>query len=75
MYEYQKKHETVKVPLGKDQIDIDVKLAPLISIMWELEIQTMKCCEERWPGLACISFPSVIDVWTSPGMVDTQLKV
>lgn len=43
-------------------IDIDEKLAPLIRRLWELDIMTSQCCQERWPGLAEIEFFGVPEV-------------
>ena len=58
-------HDTVKVNcpwLGGCDIDIDVKLAPLIRRLWDLTIQTNECCQEARPGEACIEFPGTGDV-------------
>ena len=58
-------HDTVKVNcpwLGGCDIDIDVKLAPLIRRLWDLTIQTNECCQEARPGEACIEFPGTSDV-------------
>ena len=58
-------HETVKVTchwLGGCDIDIDVKLAPLIRQLWDQAIETNACCQEARPGEACIEFPGTGDV-------------
>ncbi len=59
-------HETVPVKppaalagyLGRKPLPIDAKLAPLVRLLWARGILTEQCCEERWPGLAWIVFPS-----------------
>jgi hypothetical protein len=58
-------HDTVKVHcswLGGCDIDIDVKLAPLIRRLWDLAIETNESCQEARPGEACIEFPGTSDV-------------
>ena len=55
-------HKTVKVMLGEEQWDIDVKLAPLIPLLWAAGIRTEQCCQEAHPGLAYIEFPGAADV-------------
>jgi hypothetical protein len=54
------KHETVKVSRG--EVDIDVKLAPLIRLLWARGIETCQCCQEYRLGEACIEFPGTADV-------------
>ena len=54
-------HETVKVKLGEEQWDIDVKLAPLIPLLWAAGIRTEQCCQEVHPGLAYIEFPGAAE--------------
>jgi hypothetical protein len=54
-------HKTVKVLLGQE-IDIDVKLAPLIRQVWDAGLMTCQCCQEYRPGEACIDFPGTEDV-------------
>jgi hypothetical protein len=54
------KHKTVKVSRG--EVDIDVKLAPLIRLLWARGIETYECCQECRPGEACIEFPGTADV-------------
>jgi hypothetical protein len=54
------KHPTVKVSRG--EVDIDVKLAPLIRLLWAHGLDTCQCCQEERPGLACIEFPGTAEV-------------
>ena len=54
-------HKTVKLKLGRRTVDIDEKLAPLILQLWDLDIVTEQCCQERYPGLAQIAFPSTFE--------------
>jgi hypothetical protein len=54
-------HKTVKVILGHE-IDIDVKLAPLIRQVWDARLETNQCCQEYRPGEACIELHGTSDV-------------
>jgi hypothetical protein len=54
-------HKTVMVCCGAVRIPIDAKLAPLIPLLWHVGIKTEQCCEEHWPGLARVVFPSTFD--------------
>ena len=45
-----------------EKIPIDVKLAPLILLLWRRGIETCFCCQEETPGVAYISFPGTCDV-------------
>lgn len=56
------KHKTIKVFVEEEEIDIDEKLAPLIPLLWEEDIETIQCCQEYRPGVACIEFPCSGDV-------------
>ena len=50
----------VKHPLD-GPIEIDVRLAPLIRLLWQRGIETNECCQEFNPGLACIEFPGTTE--------------
>jgi hypothetical protein len=58
----QRNHETVPVRVpaelfgDTDLINIDRRLAGLLPLLWEQGIVTRQRREERWPGLAYISF-------------------
>src|SRR4051812_29175579 len=53
-------HKTKRVTLVPAyREDIDVKLAPLISLLWEVGIQPEQCCQEENPGFASITFPEL----------------
>jgi hypothetical protein len=41
---------------------IDRRLAPLMRELWARGIFAEDGCEQRWPGLACLSFAGTIDV-------------
>lgn len=56
------RHKTIKVFVEEEEIDIDEKLAPLIPLLWEEDIETIQCCQEYRTGLACIEFPCSGDV-------------
>jgi hypothetical protein len=59
------KHPTVKVKCpwrDGEPVPIDVKLAPLIRLLWACNILTYQCCQEQHPGLACIEFPGTLEV-------------
>jgi hypothetical protein len=56
------KHETQPVQLGGQTIEIDVKLAALIPLLWEHDVLTLESCQEQYPGLACIEFPGTDEV-------------
>jgi hypothetical protein len=44
-------------------VEVDKRLAPLLAELWAREIYAAKhSCEQRWPGLACLFFPGVIEV-------------
>jgi len=43
------------------EIDIDVDLAPLIRLLWEMDIRTAFSCQEEVPGEASINFDNVND--------------
>jgi hypothetical protein len=68
-------HKTKKVKLDGKDINIDVKLAPLIELMWEQDIETCQCCEEYRPGEACIEFPSTGEVMEFLDMVQRPYRV
>ncbi len=53
-------HPTVKVSRG--EIEIDVKLAPLIPLLWARGLETNQCCQAYRPGEACVEFRSEFDV-------------
>jgi hypothetical protein len=55
-------HETVKVKLGQRMVDIDVRLAPLIRLLWDRKIRTLSSCQEQYPRRAWIVFPGTSDV-------------
>ncbi|HKI38191.1 MAG TPA: hypothetical protein VKA46_40430 [Gemmataceae bacterium] len=69
------KHKTVKVKLGDEEIDIDAKLAPLITLLWAEDIETCQCCEEYRPGEACIEFPSTGEVMEFLNVAQREYKV
>jgi hypothetical protein len=56
------KHKAVKVKFEDGTLDIDVKLAPLIPLLWAAGIRTEQCCQEAHPGLAYIEFPGAVEV-------------
>jgi hypothetical protein len=56
------KHETQTVKPGDDDIPSDVKLAPLILLLWDRDITTCQYCQKYRPGEACIEFPGTRDV-------------
>lgn len=60
--EWSINHKTVKVPFGEELIDIDVKLAPLLPLLWDWGIETVQCCQEYRPGESCIEFPGTAEV-------------
>jgi len=69
------KHKTVKVKFGDETISIDVKLAPLMPLLWVEDIETCQCCEEYRPGEACIEFPSTGEVMEFLEVVQRPYKV
>jgi hypothetical protein len=68
-------HKTVKVTLGGEQWDIDVKLGPLIRLLWAAGITTVQCCQEARPGLAYIEFPGAAEVEGFLCMAQRHYKV
>ncbi len=69
------KHKTVKVRYADEEIDIDVKLAPLMPLVWDEDIETCQCCEEYRPGEACIEFPSTGEVMEFLNIAQRPYKV
>src|SRR5262249_36209620 len=69
------KHKTVKVKFEGRTLDIDVKLAPLLPLLWAEDIETCQCCEEYRPGEACIEFPSTGEVVEFLDIVQRPYKV
>src|SRR5262245_16659989 len=50
-------HPTKKVTLVPAyRVDIDVNLAELIPLLWNVGIHTDQCCQEEEPGFASITF-------------------
>jgi hypothetical protein len=69
-------HKTVKiVRIERQEIDIDVKLAPLIRLLWDLDIDTCQCCQEYRPGEACIEFPGTDEVCEFLNVAQREYKV
>lgn len=54
-------HKTTLVKHRGYSANIDVKLAPIILKLWQLNIRTFNCCQENQPGIAWIEFASAID--------------
>src|SRR5262249_62345089 len=55
-------HPTKKVTLVPAlRVDLDVKLAGLIPLLWKAGLRTTQCCQEAEPGLASISFFDIDD--------------
>jgi hypothetical protein len=54
------RHRAVEMPCPYDSrpIPIDVKLAPLMRLIWDTGIKTNQCCQEDRRGHACIEFNS-----------------
>jgi len=53
-------HPTKKVTLVPAyRVDIDIKLAELIPLLWDVGIQTAECCQEEEAGFASITFPDL----------------
>ena len=69
------KHKTVKVKFEGRTLDIDVKLAPLLPLLWAEDIETCQCCEEYRPGEACIEFPSTGEVMEFLDIAQRPYKV
>jgi len=58
----QRPHPTVTVEVGDRCEEIDVEIAPLIELLWWMDIETMMSCQETDPGMAWIEFDSVDDL-------------
>ena len=69
------KHKTVKVKYGDEVLNIDAKLAPLLPLLWDEDIETCQCCEEYRPGEACIEFPSTGEVMEFLDIAQRPYKV
>lgn len=57
-------HRTVRVTHYNKSADIDVELAPLIGMLWQMHVYTDNCCQD-WsgrPGCVWLSFSSVDDM-------------
>jgi hypothetical protein len=64
------RHNKVEVSTGRlddvfdaPTVEVDKRLAPLLRELWAREVYAGEhSCEQRWPGLACLFFPGVIEV-------------
>lgn len=54
-------HATKFIKVGKRSANIDLKIAPLVKLLWELDIDTCNSCEENRPGVIWIEFFSSYD--------------
>ena len=56
---HERYQRTVVVEVGSWKADIDEVLAPLITEIWKVGIETMTSCQEFKPGISYIEFDSV----------------
>lgn len=50
----QHEYEILKCPFTNDDVEIDVKLVPIIKSIWNAGIETVQCCQElpAWSPMA-----------------------
>src|SRR4051812_28387709 len=69
-------HQTVRVSVrGFLTADIDVKLAPLVKLLWKAKVSTCECCQEYYPGLASIEFPGTSEATRFLDVAQRNYKV
>lgn len=61
MSDFHLRHKQVSIRVGHRWGDVDEQIAPLIEQIWLANIDTELSCEENWPGIAWIFFPSPRD--------------
>jgi hypothetical protein len=55
------RHKQVRVKYGKNFIQVDQGMAPLLKALWKRNIYTGLSCQENRPGIAWIMFLSAWD--------------
>jgi hypothetical protein len=68
-------HKTITLQWHGQPLDIDEQLAQLMPLLWERDIETNRCCQERYPGLAWIEFHSTDDVMEFLEVAQREYKV
>lgn len=67
-------HKKKIVQSDNHKVEIDIKLAPLISELWKRNINTMNSCQEVRPGFAYIEFMGGMDAEIFLNIVSQEIS-